>query len=214
MGDETQGKCNHVLNYFAFNCLCSVFGGISKVKWDNPLYKLISSYAAKYKSDAYLIKHTTWMIEVNKIYRAAKIRGSIHVADVIQDMIGLNDNQVAILSANDKFVATLGNNEERTLSQRLNDILNHKHDEDFKSSKKSSTKTSLAVADVADDTPRKKRASRTAVAASDDIVGELTDNLKIVTNDQLSTSALAQQRIPTSQRGPDVLSQLEGCLQN
>lgn len=78
------------------------------------------------------------------------------------------------------------------MSQRLNDILNHKHDEDFKSSKKSSAKTSLAVADVADDTPRKKRTSRTAVAASDDIVGELTDNLKIVTNDQLSTSALAQ----------------------
>lgn len=99
---------------------------------------------------------------------------------------------MAIISANDKFVATLGNNEERTLSQRLNDILYHKNDSDFKSSKKSSTKTSLAVADVAESTPRKKRTPRTAVAASDDIVGELAGNLNIVTNDQLSTSALAQ----------------------
>ena len=84
MGNETQGKCNHVLNYFAFNCLCSVFGGIAKVKWDNPLYKLISSYAAKYKSDAYLIKHISWMVEVNKIYRAAKIRKGNHVAELFR----------------------------------------------------------------------------------------------------------------------------------
>ena len=78
------------------------------------------------------------------------------------------------------------------MSQRLNDILSHKNDTDFKSSKKSSTKASLAVADVTEATPRKKRTSRTAVAASDDIVGELTGNLDIVTNNQLSTSALAQ----------------------
>lgn len=32
------------------------------------------------------------MIEVNKIYRAAKIRKGIHVADVIYDMIGINED--------------------------------------------------------------------------------------------------------------------------
>lgn len=50
----------------------------------------------------------------------------------------------------------------------------------------------MAIADDAEPTPRKKRTSRTAVAASDDIVGELTGNINVVTNNQLSTSALAQ----------------------
>ena len=102
-------------NGLALDCLFEVLGGISKVKTEVPLYKLIASYAAKYRSNTWLSKKPTWVTAVNKIFKAAKIRGDIEVEHVLEDIINLPPDNIQLLEERTEISTTIGKDDDRTL---------------------------------------------------------------------------------------------------
>lgn len=140
-----------------------------------PLFKMISSYANKYRSASQLENHPTWAIEVDKIFKACKVRKELDVESVINDMVNLGADEIALLEEK-HFAATVGTNEERTLTQKLKDVLMGKEDKP-----KRAKKATNAVADTeAVAAPKKKRTAK-KVSVDDDIIGGL-NNLNITTN--------------------------------
>lgn len=88
---------NYIQNYLAIQCLFEVFAGIGKVKMEVPLFKMISSYANKYRSTSQLEKHPSWVVEVDKIFKACKVRKELDVESVINDMVNLGADEIALL---------------------------------------------------------------------------------------------------------------------